>query len=109
MSTFTKKEVAENYIKGLEMTLNELQPKLDAQVDGLSTKQLRRALKATISYVTTREDDRDASALKPEENEFIGGLFAAIESGVQYSIHIIGEMQRQQQDAEKAQGENNER
>ncbi len=102
MSKFTKQEVGENYIKGLELTLKELKPKLDDQVDGLSTKQLRRALKATISYVTTREDDRDAGALKPEENEFIGGLFAAYETSVQYAIHIIGQLQKQQQDAEKS-------
>lgn len=109
MSKFTKQEVGENYIKGLEMTLNELQPKLDEQVDGLSTKQLRRALKATISYVTTRDDERDSGALKPEENEFIGGLFAAYETSVQYAIHIIGQLQKQQQDAEEsAKGESNE-
>jgi len=112
MSELTREEQVHNIVKGLETTLTELQPKLHDQVDGLSTKQLRRALKATINYVTTKKDDTEATALAEAEKQFIGGMFAAVESGIQYSLHVISEIQREeiqkQNDAEKAQGESNE-
>lgn len=92
----SRQQKAEAYIKGLEMTLRELQERLHDQVDGLTTKQLRRALKASVNYITTRSDDTDAQALKKDEQEFIGGMFAAVETGVQYAIHVIGELQSEQ-------------
>lgn len=112
MSELTREEQVNNIVKGLETTLTELQPKLHEQVDGLSTKQLRRALKASINYITTKQDDTKAESLVEAEREFLGGMFAAIESGVQYSLHIISEIQRaeiqKKNDAEKAEGETNE-
>lgn len=105
MTELTRDEQVKNLVKGLETTLTELKSKLHDQVDGLTTKQLRRALKASINYITTKQDDTDATALVEEEKEFIGGMFAAIESGVQYSLHIISELQREaiqkQNDEEK--------
>ena len=112
MTELTREQRVENIVKGLETTLTDLQPKLHDQVDGLSTKQLRRALKATINYITTKTDDTAAGSLSEAECEFLGGMFASVETGVQYSLHIISEIQRaeiqKQNDAEKAEGESNE-
>lgn len=109
MSGISRDEQVKNIVKGLETTLTELKPRLHDQVDGLTTKQLRRALKASINYITTKADDTDAAALGEAEKEFLGGMFAAVETGVQYSLHIISEIQREeiqkQNDAEKAKGE----
>lgn len=95
----TREEKSQAYIKGLEMTLGDLQPRLHDQIDGLSTKQLRRALKASVNYITTRTDDTDAKALPESEREFLGGMFAAIETSVQYAINVIGELQHKQQES----------
>jgi len=97
-------ELSGNIVLGLERTLGELGPKLADQVDGLTTKQLRRALKATINYVATKTDQTDAAALKQEEQKFIGGMFALVESGVNYSLHILAELQKERE----SQGESNE-
>lgn len=103
----TREEKSQAYIKGLKMTLNELQSRLHDQADGLSTKQLRRALKASVNYITTRTDDTDAKALPESEREFLGGMFAAIETSVQYAINVIGELQYKQ-DSVSEQVENQE-
>jgi len=112
MSELTREEQVDNIIRGLETTLTELQPKLYDQVDGLSTKQLRRALKASINYITAMEDDTKAESLVETERQFLGGMFAAIQSAKEYHLNIISKLSQEyidkQNDAEKAEGETNE-
>lgn len=109
MNEISRDEQVKNIVKGLETTLTELKPRLTEQVDGMTTKQLRRALKASINFITTKTDDTDVNALGESEKEFLGGIFAAVEARVHYSLHIISEIQREeiqkQNDAEKAKGE----
>ena len=88
-----KEELAENIYRGLEMTVEELQRTLPNDVDGLSTKQLRRALKAVIAYPMVPEDL--ASAMSEREQRFSAGMLALRQAGVQLEIKAIGELQRE--------------
>lgn len=106
----TKEEVeqmSKDIVRGLERTLGDLGPKLVDQVDNLSTKQLRRALKASINFIYKADDKIDESALKQEELRFIGEMFALIETGKQYTLNIIAELQKEREERER-QGEENE-
>jgi|TARA_R110000851_G_scaffold105563_8_gene224029 hypothetical protein len=123
MSKFEGKEVAENYVKGLELTLKEFHPRINTQADGLSTKQLRRVFKSCVQFSSERVDNRDLKELerletldnnsveyKKLKNEYdtIGSFISMIEAGVQYTIHIVGQLQQEQNNVEKTKGEFNE-
>ncbi len=90
----------EDVVRGLETTLEELEPVLKDQIDGMSTKQLRRALDAAITFIAKAKDERDMGALGHQEQRFIGGLITLIESSRQYYLHIIGQIQKEQMEAE---------
>jgi len=93
----------QDMIKGLEMTLDDLRPRLYDTVDGLTTKQLRRSLKAAINFIATREDDTNIEALLEGEKMFIGSLFSLIETSANYRVHILAKIQKEV--AETAKGE----
>lgn len=104
---------AEHIIEGLELSLQRLGPELLDQVDGMTQKQLRRALKSTIKYIYMKEDDTDLTAVSKREQKFIGGMISIVETGVQYSLHIISQLQKEkmkkENNNETSEGENNER
>jgi hypothetical protein len=85
-----------NIVENIERVLSQLGESLPEQVDGLSQKQLRRALKATINYVYKKEDDTVTDSLSDREKKFIGGMITLVEAGTQYSMHIISELHQQQ-------------
>jgi hypothetical protein len=78
---------------GLERTVTSLQKELPDTVDALSAKQLRRALKAVISYPDIDPDD--ASNMSEAEQLFNAKLLALHQASVQLEIRAIGELQRQ--------------
>ena len=97
---------AEHAIQGLEMSLEKLGSEMVEQVDGLSSKQLRRALKASVEYIYKRKvETSKADSLTDREKKFIGGLAAIIDMGFVYQQHILKEIQEEQANQ---QGENNE-
>jgi len=100
-------ELASNIYRGLETTILELQKKLPSDVDGMSTKQLRRALKAVINYPEVEEES--AKVMTEREQKFVASMFALHQASVQLEIKAIGEMQREydlkQQEAQTEQGE----
>jgi hypothetical protein len=85
-------KLAENIYRGLELTVEELQSTLPDEVDGLSAKQLRRALKAVINYPDL---DDEGSKLTEREQRFLASMFALHTSKVQLEIKVIGELQRE--------------
>jgi len=86
-------ELASNIYKGLEYTVVELQGKLPDEVDNLSTKQLRRALKAVIMYPDI--PDEVADAMSESEKKFNASMLALHQAGVQLEIRAIGQLQRE--------------
>jgi hypothetical protein len=92
--------MADNIVLGLERTLEDLGEKLPLEVDGMSAKQLRRAMKALIGYTATRADISDIKTLTERERKFLAGLMALQESSINYTIHILGQVQ-QAQDAKE--------
>ncbi len=98
-------ELASNMYKGLEYTVTDLQEKLPNDVDGLSTKQLRRALKAVILYPEV--PDHLADSMSEREKKFSASMLALHQAGVQLEIRAIGHLQREhdRKVAEAAKGE----
>lgn len=96
----------ENVIRGIETTLQELPPRLFDNIDNMSTKQLRRALRGTINYLATKTDDTEMEALKPVEQQFIGSMHMLAEMSIQYSIHILREHYKEQAEKEQQEQEN---
>jgi len=86
-------ELTGNIYRGLELTVTELQNKLPDAVDGLSTKQLRRALKAVILYPEVPEDL--AASMSDREQRFSASMLALHQAGVQLEIRAIGQLQRE--------------
>ena len=84
----------QNIMKGLELSVTQLQAKLDDQVDGLSTKELRRALKAVVNYPAT---PTNLTAANKREQEVIAGLFSLHQMQVQLEIQVIGELQKERE------------
>jgi hypothetical protein len=103
-------ELASNMYKGLELTVVDLQDKLPLEVDGLSTKQLRRALKAVILYPEV--PDHLADSMSDREKRFSASMLALHQAGVQLEIRAIGNLQREHdrkiREAAKKQEESNE-
>ena len=97
----------EQVVQGLETTLGELGPALLGQVDGLTQKQLKRALKAVVNYIYRKEDDTQVSGISDREKRFLGGMFALVETGVQYSLHILSQLEKERQLSQK--GESNDK
>ena len=89
---------------GLETTVYELQRTLPEEVDGLSTKQLRRALKNVIAYPEI--DTEDANKLTDREKRFNAAMMALRQAGVQLEIKAIGELQREHDLKQKEKEEN---
>lgn len=88
-------------VKGLENTLESLQPELLKRVDDMSTKQLRRLLKAVVNFICTAQDDTDTGALGQLEQKTMGAMILAIETSRQYYLHILKELQEEQENAKK--------
>ena len=86
-------DLAKDIYRGLEYTVNELQQILPSEVDGLSTKQLRRALKAIILYPELPDEMADSMAER--EQKFNAQMMALRQAGVQLEIRAIGELQRE--------------
>lgn len=95
-------KLAENIVEGVERVLNELGNKLPDQIDAMSPKQLRRALKATVNYIYKKDPDIDLKALAQREQEFLGGMFNLVEAGASYTMHILGELQKEQDEKNRA-------
>lgn len=96
---------AEHAMQGLEMSLEKLGSEMLDEVDGLSTKQLRRALKASVEYIYKRKvETSKADSLSDREKRFMGSLGAIIDMGFVYQQHILKEIQQER----ALQGENNE-
>ncbi len=95
-------KLAENILEGVERTLQDLGSKLPEQVDAMSSKQLRRALKATINYIYKKDPDVDLKALAEREQKFLGSMFTLVEAGASYTMHILGELQREQDEKARA-------
>jgi hypothetical protein len=89
-------KLTENIVEGVERTLNELGTKLPNQIDAMSPKQLRRALKATVNYIYKKDPDVDLTSMAKREQDFLGGMFSLVEAGASYTMHILGELQRDQ-------------
>jgi len=85
--------LAANIYEGLERTVVELQRTLPSTVDNMSGKQLRRALKAIISYPDINPDD--AKNMSDSEQRFHASMLALHHSSVQLEIKVIGELQRE--------------
>ena len=98
-------ELSSNIYKGLEFTVTDLQSKLPEEVDGLSTKQLRRALKAVILYPEVPDELADAMAER--EKKFSASMLALHQASVQLEIRAIGQLQAEhdRKVAEAAKGE----
>jgi hypothetical protein len=103
-------KLTENIVEGVERTLNELGTKLPDQIDAMSPKQLRRALKATVNYIYKKDPDVDLKTMAKREQDFLGGMFSLVEAGASYTMHILGELQREQDNKarEAAKGAENE-
>lgn len=84
-------------MQGLEITITEMQDRLRDQVDGLSTKQLRRALLAHINYPDTPEIDD----LTLREQKFLSGLILLHQNRVPYEIQILADIQKEQEQLSK--------
>lgn len=90
---------AEHAIQGLEMSLEKLGSEMLDEVDGLSTKQMRRALKASVEYIYKRKvETSKADSLSDREKRFMGSLAAIIDMGFVYQQHILKEIQEEQQE-----------
>lgn len=89
----------EDIFKGLELTVKELQSKLPDEVDAMSTKQLRRALKAVILYPNV--DDSVTGNMTPREQKFMASMLALHQAGVQLEIKVIGELQEEYDQKQK--------
>ena len=99
-------ELAGNIYRGLELTVTELQKSLPDVVDNLSGKQLRRALKAVISYPEICVED--AKVMTEAEQRFNAGMLALHQASVQLEIKSIGELQKEYDIKQaKAEGESN--
>lgn len=95
----------EDVIRGLETTLEELYPVLMEQIDDMSTKQLRRAFKSTLTFIAQAKDETEVGGLGQKEQMYLGGLITLVEVSRQYYLHIIKQIQ--QENAAKAKGESN--
>ena len=104
MSTDEQKieNLTQNIVEGVERVLGEFGESLPPQIDGMSTKQLRRALKATVNYIYKKDPDVDLKSLSEREQKFLGGMFNLVEAGASYTMHILGELQREQDEKAKA-------
>jgi hypothetical protein len=99
-------KLAGSIVEGIERTLEELGSTMPDQVDALSQKQLRRALKATINYIYKKDPELQIDDLGVREQKFLGSMFSLVEAGAGYTMHILGELQQEQdkkkrEDAEK--------
>ena len=104
-------ERAEDLVNGLATTLETLGPKLTTDVDGLSTKQLRRVLKQTIAFITRLEDATKESDLGDREKQFLGEMIAIIEASKNFYVHFMAKQQMDRLVSEKSadsQGEEHE-
>jgi len=101
-------DLAEKIVEGLEITLNQFGDVLPEQVDGLTPKQQRRALKAVIGYLHKKDPNVDLKALTEREQKFLGGLFNLAEAAVQYSIYALGEAQKEYDEKQAAKEASNE-
>lgn len=91
---------AEDVVKGLETTLEELVPALLEQIPDLSTKQLRRALTSVINFVGKAQDDTEIGAMRDAERRFLGGMVLLVESSRQYYVHILKQLQQEAKEQE---------
>lgn len=89
---------------GLETTLHRLGSTLPEDIDGASTKGLRRALKTLVEYMYTRQPSLDFNSLTKREARFIGELITLHETATQYTIQTIAEIQKEQQTQEENNG-----
>jgi hypothetical protein len=101
--------LAERMYDGLEKTVQDLQASLPLVVDELSSKQLRRALKAVISYPEIETEN--ARSMSEKEQKFNAGLIALHQASVHLEIRVLGQLQQEHdrkiaEEAEK--GEQNE-
>lgn len=97
MSEPTQEEIERTYqdiLKGLELSVTQLQERLNYQIDSLSTKELRRSLKAIIDYPEIATHIRAASR---REQEMISGLYSLHQMRVQLEIQILGELQKEKE------------
>lgn len=85
--------LAANIYEGLERTVTELQSNLPDEVDAMTTKQLRRALKAVIGYPDV--DEAEVKKMAPREQKFTASMMALHQASVQLEIKVIGELQRE--------------
>lgn len=99
-------KLAGSIVEGIERTLNELGSTMPDQVDALSQKQLRRALKATINYIYKKDPELQIDDLGAREQKFLGSMFSLVEAGAGYTMHILGELQ-QEQDKKRREEESN--
>ena len=98
--------MADNIVLGLERTLEELGEELLGKVDGFSTKQLRKVLKAHINFTSTKDHKYEHSPSYSEQDKervlkFLAGLDALHEASVQYAIYILGQVQKEQDEKSK--------
>lgn len=85
--------LTDDIYRGLELTVTRLQEELPDTVDALSAKQLRRALKAVISYPSISEDN--AKSMSEAEQKFNASMIALHQAGVQLEIRMIGQLQQE--------------
>lgn len=106
MSEVNMKDV----IAGLKITLRETQGNLIQGIDDMSTKQLRRALEATVNILAYDESeaDRDLTALSQTENKYLGNLVTLIKTNQAYHVYQVGEMQKERLTAENSDKESEE-
>jgi len=95
----TEKQIeveTEHAIQGLEMSLEKLGSDMLDQVDGLTTKQLRKALKASIEYIYSRQvTSVPEDSLSEREKKLLGGLAAIIDMGFVYQQHVLKQIQQE--------------
>jgi len=96
-------KLAGGIVEGIERTLKTLGEQLPEQVDAMTSKQLRRALNATINYIYKKDPEVDLKALSEREQKFLGSMFSLVEAGASYTMHVLGELQ---QEYDKKQKEN---
>lgn len=101
---FTEEQIEktmQDITRGLEISIVKLQDGLNNRIDGLTQKQLRRALKAIVNFP---EPQVDLDALTQSERETIGELYTLHQSQVQLEIQVLGQLQKEQQEKEKNNG-----
>ena len=93
--------------EGLEMTLEKIGDETYESIDGLTTKQMRRALKATVEYLYKRKISVDEKSLSDREKLLLGSIGALVEMGFAYQQYVFKQIE-QEKLAESNEGESNE-